>query len=162
MSVKKKIDFNSVLNEIFESEKYNYDSHESLIYDNIISNIIHNKLFLNNPFLSICKLLEAKLDKEVFSSNNLNIKIQYDKVNNNVKFVSDKKIKISNTFIDEESGAILKSVSIPNDNTIKLNNSNGYSVLFCMIDGLYINSGFIIINNNNKEFYNYNIRVEVI
>ena len=157
-----KIEIKTELNEIFESEKYNYDTHESIIYDNIISSVIHNKAVFDNDFAIISKLLEVKSDKDVFLTNNFNVKAKYSRKENTVKFVCDKNIKISNTYIDESTGEISKSILTPQDNTITLNNRTGYNILFCIADGLYANSGFIIIDNKTKNYSNYNLSTEVI
>ena len=158
----KKVAISAELNEILESEKYNSDSHESIIYDNIISNIIYNKSVLSDSFTLISKLLEVKSDKDIFITNNFNARIKYNQKDRTVKFLCDKNIRISNTYIDDLTGDISKSISMPKDNTIQLNNRTGYNVLFCIADGLYANSGFIIIDNSTKNYYYYNIKAEVI
>lgn len=157
-----KIDIKAELNEILESEKYNYDSHESVIYDNIVFNIIHNKAVLDDDFNIISKLLEVKSDKDVFLTNNFNVKLQYNKKYNTVQFICDKHIKISNTYIDESTGEISKTLLTPVDNTVELHHKHGYTILFCIADGLYANSGFIIIDNKTKNYSYYNITAEVI
>ena len=157
-----KIDIKTELNEIIESEKYNYDSHESVIYDNLIANIIYNEAVLGDTFDIIAKLLEVKSDKDIFLINNFNVKLQYNQTNNKVKFVCDRHVKISNMYIDDTTGEISKTLLAPVDNTVELHHSHGYTVLFCIADGLYANSGFIIIDNKTKNYSYYNITAEVI
>ena len=157
-----KIEIRQELNEILESEKYNLDSHESLIYDNIISNIVLNNSVITNDFYLIAKLLEVKTDKDVFLTDNFNVKAKYSRKEKTIKFLCDKNIKISNTYIDISTGELNKSIETPKDNTIKLNHLNGYNILFCIADGMYANSGFIIIDNSNKNYYTYSLSTEVI
>lgn len=160
--LKHKLEIKTELNEILESEKYNYDSHESLIYDNLISNIIQNKSVFKDEFLTITKLLEVKLDKDVFLSNSFDVKAKYIKEKDCINFISSNNLKLSNTYIDDTTGEISKSIITPKDNTFKINQKTGYNFLFCIADGLYANSGFIMINNNTKEVFNYKINMEVI
>ena len=160
--LKYKLNINTELNEILESEKYNYDSHESLVYDNLISAIVRNKSALENDFNIINKLLEVKVDTDVFLTNSFNVKAKYFKQKDYIKFISDKYLKISHTHIDDNTGEISKSIKTLQDNIFLLNQKTGYTILFCIADGLYANSGVIVINNKTKDFYNYKISMEVI
>lgn len=150
------------LNNIFESQKSLEDCHESFIYDNLTSNIISNKDMFPNVFELLGYINEVKIDKSPFITDAFNPKATYDFNNKTIKFTSNSYFTISVTNINEFDGTIEKDIVNNDDNSYKILNSSGYTLLTCLSSNGFNKSGFVLIDNKNGSYIFYKMNVEVI
>lgn len=147
------------LKEIIESIKDDTETHEVNLYDKIIYNIISNKYIFSDVLTLLGYIYNIKLYKEYFINENMIQLIKLNKTSNNIVFETDANIDLSVTYIDEFEGYTSKS--IVNSNTVELNKTLGYTVVFAVSKNKITKSGFIIIDNKTKDYVCHNIKVEV-
>lgn len=99
----------------------------------------------------------------IFAVSSGDIKVDYGQVsvkNNLINFSVNKNVHMASITLDANKDFILKA-SHDNFTYDTSTYVNGYTLLFLVDNDTNIRSGFVLINNNTKQIYNYNIDMEV-
>lgn len=158
-ALENKVGKKQVLDTVF-SYVMSYQNIQKRLYDSLeqeMINYVYNDI---NADAIIAELLKIKFDRNHYLKD-LCKKVVYDKTKRTVSFKTDRLCHIAKIdYIVDETYPIKSTEQI--ENSIYIDDSKTYTLLYLVESSLMSTSGFILINNVTKEYYSYNLEVEVI
>lgn len=138
------------------------DTHISNLHEKIIEALIDNKALCNDIAYMLFLILSSKhsLDPLVISHNT--DKVTYDKNNSTLQFDKDTYNYFSVISINNETGLISKHSKYDSNDGLLLLSKDRFVIVHKSSDKALRRTGFVLIDQNSKEIFPYNMKVEVI